>query len=414
MSKELKTIADGLKKLANGLDEEAKNELEQIAAAVVALAGKADDEGKDEILARIEQLKADIGQVNAEADEKLAEAVQRLRNEMAAPMGGKKVQDKFTAEVREQIANAIVSAPNKAAAERAALEVCKRNDITGLTFPDVLKFAITFERKSTELFDAFERTALDKVFLTGIDESDADQIAKQWEDAPDAQKEIQELAAEGITLATKYIYKMQRLSNEAIDNAREAGALAQVEAEYARELENMVKRAAEKAAIVGDNVNTGTKKITTFQAIGQTAATTSRVTVVNPTTPNIVTLYDLATTADAVDAPIGEKVAVMDKSLIRTLSVFHYASGGDEHLISNEEIAQQIGVSRIVPVDYISEVTGLHAVILKPSAYKVRVKNEINVAFPEYRNNALYFLYEMNMGGALAELKSAAILKEAE
>lgn len=413
MSKELKTIANGLKKLANGLDEESKNELEQIAAAVVALAGKADDEGKDEIFARIEQLKSDLGKVDAEVAEKIAEAVQRLRNEMAAPMGGKKVQDKFTAEVREQIANAIVSAPNKAAAERAALEVCKRNDITGLTFPDVLKFAITFERKSTELFDSFERTALDKVFLTGIDESAADQIAKQWEDAPDAQKEIQELAAEGITLATKYIYKMQRLSNEAIDNAREAGALAQVEAEYARELENMVKRAAEKAAIVGDNVNTGTKKITTFQAIGQTAATTSRVTVVNPTTPNTVTLYDLAATADAVDAPIAEKVAVMDKSLIRTLSVFHYASGGDEHLISNEEIAQQIGVSRIVPVDYISEVTGLHAVILKPSAYKVRVKNEINVAFPEYRNNALYLLYEMNMGGALAELKSAAILKEA-
>ena len=85
----------------------------------------------------------------------------------------------------------------------------------------------------------------------------------------------------------------------------------------------------------------------------------------------------------------------------------------NEYLLSDEDLASQIGVRKIVKVNYLSAVSGLHAVILKPSAYKVQTVKEHSVAFPEWRNNAQYFLYEKNMGGALVELKSAAVLREA-
>lgn len=396
---------------SNTLSETATALWEEVKAAFEALA---EDTAEHDITALNDKY-AEISAKYAEQNEQVAERIQMLRNELTAKMQGAiKVADKFTKEVREEICRAIAdNAGNKARIENAVMDVCKRNDITGMTFAEVQSLAVVFESKPTDLFDSFARTTIDKHYLVGVDESNAAQIAKQWEDSPTAVKEIETLAAEGVALNTKYVYKMQRLPNEVIDNARAAGTLAQVEGEISRELEQQVKRLAERAAIVGDNVNTGSAKVTTFQTIGTITATTSRVAVVNPATAGTITLLDLAKAADKVEATIAEKVLVISKDAARALSAFVYASGGTQTILSDEEIAAKIGVSRIVKVDYMSEVTGLHAVVLKTNAYKVYIKNEVRIAYPKYENNSLYYLYELNMAGALTELKSAAVLREA-
>ena len=417
MKKNYKQLANSVKRLANELNEEGRSLLEEIAAQIEELAANTDDDGKDEITAKLAELTAKLARVEeaqSTESEEVAERIQAIRNEMAGMVKSHaKVEDKLTAEVRKEIVNAIDSTKGgREAVKDAVMRVLKKNDISDLSFNQAVRIAVAFESKPTELFDAFGRTDLDLVYLVGIDEEDKDQIAKQWTDNPAAAKDVQQLAAEGIQLNTKYIYKKQRMANEALDDAREHGVLADVESETARELEQQVKRAAEKAAIVGDNINDAGKKVTTFQAIGKTTTTNGRVTVVHPAgaTPNIV---DLATAADAVEGAVAEKVCVISKTLARTISQFLYASGGSTHIISDAEIAAQIGVDRLVKVDYLSEVNGLHAVILKPNAYKVRIKNEMRVAYPKYENNSLYYLYEMNMGGALVELKSAAVLTSA-
>jgi hypothetical protein len=413
MKKELLTIADAFKRLANGLSDEDKNQLETAAAAIVALAGKADDEGKDEVRARIAQLSADIEKVQANVAENIAERIQKLRDEFAGVMNaGKKATDKLTPEIVNKIAVAIRNS-TKAGREQAVMQVLKENEITGLTFPDVIKATVTYERKSTEIFDEFGTTDIDEHFLVGIDETNAEQIAKQFSDDASVQKDIQELAATGVTIRTAYIGKMQRFSNAALDKAEKAGTLNEVLNETTAELEYMTKRLAEKAAIVGDNVNASGKKVTVFETIGTATASSAKITVINPATANTVTLLDLAKAADSVDAAVSEKIAILDKTLARNLSAFTYASGGSTRILSDDDLAAQIGVRKIVKVDYLGEVTGLHAVILKPSAYKVQTIKEHSVAWPEWRNNAQYFIFEKNMGGALVELKSAAVLREA-
>ena len=413
MKKELLTIANAVKHLANGLSEEDKNQLEQAAAALVAIAGKADEEGKEEIKARLDQLKADLDKVETSVAENVANRVQKLRDELRGSMTGKKATDALTPEIINEIAIAIRNT-NKAGREAAVMAVLKQNDITGLTFPEVMKATVTYERKPTEIFDEFGTTDIDEHFLVGIDETNAEQIAKQFSDDPDLQKDIQELAATGVTIRTAYVGKLQRFSNAALDKAEKAGMLNEVLNQTTAELEYMTHRLAEKAAIVGDNVNTSGKKVTVFQTIGTATASNGRITVVNPDTANVVTILDLAKAADAVDAAVSEKIAILDKGLARLLSAFIYGQGGSTHILSDDELAAQIGVRKIVKVDYLSEVNGLHAVILKPSAYKVQTIKEHSVAWPEWRSNAQYFIYEKNMGGALVELKSAAVLREAE
>ena len=413
MKKELMTIADAFKRLANGLSDEEKNQLETAAAAIVALAGKADDEGKEEVKARLAQLNADLEKVQASVDETIAERIQKLRDEfkgiMAAP---KKAADALTPAIKNQIAMALRNT-NKAGQEAAVMAVLKANEISGLSFPDVLSATVQYERKPTEIFDEFGTTDIDEHFLVGIDESNAEQIAKGFSDDPSVQKDIQSLAATGVTIRTQYVGKLQRFSNAALDKAERAGNLGDVIGKTTEELEYMTNRLAEKTAMVGDNVNPSGKKVTTFETIGTTTSSNGKITVVNPATANTPTILDLAKTADAVDASVNEKIAVISKDLARLLSAFTYASGGSTRILSDDDIAAQIGVRKIVKVDYLAEITGLHAIVLKPSAYKVQTIKEHSVAWPEWRNNAQYYIFEKNMGGALVELKSAAVLREA-
>lgn len=395
----------------NTLSETATALWEEVKAAFEALA--AEDTEHD--ITALNDKYAEISAKYAEQNEQVAERIQALRNElMAKVQGEQKIADKFTKEVREEIARAISeNAGSSAKVQKAVMEVCKRNDITGMTFADIQSAAVVFESKPTALFDLFGRTSIEKHYLVGIDESNAAQIAKQWTDSPTAVKEVEELAAEGVTINTKYVYKQQRMANEVIDNARVAGTLAQVESEISRELEQQVKRLAERAAIVGDTINASGNRVTTFQTIGNITQSTARVSVLNPTTANTINMVEIARTADAVEGEPSEKVLVIGKDAARALSTFTYGQGGTATILSDEDLAAKIGVSRIIKVDYISAVSGLHAVVLKPSAYKVYVKNEVRVAYPKHENNSLYYLYELNMGGALTELKSAAILREA-
>ena len=408
MKKNLQKLANAMHKCANALSEDARSQWDEMTAAVEALIAEDTEHNVTELNDKLAEIEAKYAKQNEEVAEKLNSLRAEIKRNNAAP-----AEDRLTADIKNQIAIALRTA-NKAGQESAVMEVLKKNDISGLSFPDGIKATISYERKPTEIFDEFGTTDIDEHFWVGIDETNAAQIAKQFSSDASVQKDIQNLAAEGVVIRTAYIGKLQRFSNAALDKAEKAGTLNEVLNQTTAELEYMTNRLAEKAAIVGDNVNLSGKKVTTFETIGTTKASNAKVTVVNPASANNPTILDIAKTADAVDAPVSEKIAVLSKDLARELSAFLYGQGGSTRILSDEDIASQIGVRKIVKVDYLSEVTGLHAVVLKPQAYKVQTVKEHSVAWPEWRNNAQYFIFEKNMGGALVELKSAAVLREAE
>lgn len=408
MKKNLQKLANAMHKCANALSEDARSQWDEMTAAVEALIAEDAEHNVTELNDKLAEIEAKYAKQNEEVAEKLNSLRAEIKRNSAEPAA-----NRLTADIKNQIAIALRTA-NKAGQESAVMEVLKKNDISGLSFPDVIKATISYERKPTEIFDEFGTTDIDEHFLVGIDETNAAQIAKQFSDDASVQKDIQQLAAEGVIIRTAYIGKLQRFSNAALDKAEKAGTLNEVLNQTTAELEYMTNRLAEKAAIVGDNINLSGKKVTTFEAIGTTTASNAKVTVVNPASANNPTILDIAKTADAVDAAVSEKIAILSKDLARELSAFLYGQGGSTRILSDEDLASQIGVRKIVKVDYLSEVTGLHAVVLKPQAYKVQTVKEHSVAWPEWRNNAQYFIFEKNMGGALVELKSAAVLREAQ
>lgn len=420
MKKNYLTIANGLKSIANELNDEAKSKLEEIAAAIVSLGENADEDGKEEIKARLEQLKADLDKAQAETAEEVANRIQRLRDEFSKN-SVKDVREKFTPEVKKAIANAILDARFGVKNTMVAIEtVCKnngiairkKNDVTGLTFGEIIDYALQLKQENNdEIFDALYKTKRTKFFYGEIDPTNPNNIAKQWAKDSETQKQEQELALEGKSITTAYIYKLQSLANEDLDDAREAGQEAELLRDIREELTRAVKGLAVRAIFVGDSYNPNGSKVTVFETIGTKTATDLFTTVVNPTTANTVTLADLRAAAAAVKTE--KKWAVVTSATKLAVSEYLSAAGATPRFLTDAELAEQIGVDKVIDKDFIGDVTGLHAVIFDPNEYWVKEKNVIDTPFPEYRDNRQGYIYEINMGGAIHGLKSTAILVEA-
>lgn len=422
MKKQLfNTIAKGLKSIANELDEEAKGRLEEIAAAVVSLGENADDEGKEEIKARLAQLQADLDKVQAETSEAIAERIQKLRDELAGTKT-KNVKDAFTPEVKKAIANAILDArfgvKNTLAAideicVKNGIEIRKKNDVSGLTYAEVIDYALELKQENNdEIFDALYKTNRSKFFYGELDPTNASNIAKQWSKSSETQKAEQQLALEGKSITTAYIYKLQSLAHEDLDDAREAGQEAALLRDVRDELMRAVKGLAVRAIMVGDAYNPNGSQVTVFETIGTKTVADLFTSIVNPADADVISLADVRATASKVKT--ARKWLVVTPELKLELATRKYAEGGTEFFFTDEELAAQLGVDRVIEKDFIGDVQGLHAIVFDPSEYWVKEKNVIDTPFPEYRDNRQGYIYEINMGGAIHGLESTAILIDGE
>lgn len=415
--KYLQNLVTKMKKVANSLTEDARSQWDEMVAAVEEL--EASDDEHD-ITALNDRL-AEIEGKYAKQNEEIANRIQAVRNEvMAAMEGHKSVKDQFTTEVRRAVVNAIMNAHGLQDTMRAIEEVAKANNITirkknsvsGLSYAEFIDYALQLKQENNdEIFDALYKTNRSKFFYGELDPTNPKNIAKQWTKGSETSKEEQELALNGKSLQTAYIYKLQALANEDLDDAREAGQEAELLRDIREELMRAVKGLAVRAIMVGDTYNPNGSKITVFETIGTKTATDLFTTVVNPAVANTVTLADVRKAAAKVKT--ARKWAIMTEDTKLALATRVYAQGGTEFFFTDDELAAQLGVDRVIAKDFIGEESGLHAIIFDPDEYWVKEKNVIDTAFPEFRDNRQGYVYEINMGGAIHGLQSTAILAEA-
>lgn len=414
MRKKLQKVIDAINaRLAkNTLSEDARAMWEEVRAAFEALAEDGQEHTITELADQFEQIKA---KYDAQ-DEEAANRIQKVRDEvMAMVKETKSVKDKFTPEVRRAIANAIHSAHNLKEVKENIAAVCKENaievrtkrdSVSGLSYAEIIDYALQLKQENNdEIFDALYKTNRSKFFYGEIDPTNPVNIAKQH--TKGQQKAEQELAVEGKSLSTAYIYKLQSLAHEDLDDAREAGEEARLLADIREELMRAVKGLAVRAMLVGDAYNPNGSKVTVFETIGTKNTSDLFTTVVNPAVANTPTIKDMRKAAAKVKTE--RKWAVMTSDLKLALS--ERPSGADTHFYTDEEFAAQIGVDRVIAKDFIGEVSGLHAVIFDPDEYWVKEKNVIDTAFPEFRDNRQGYIYEINMGGAIHGLESSAVLR---
>ena len=411
MKKDFLMNVGRLQGVKNALTGDAKEFADAVLSAFQSMADDDKEHGVEELTAKVDEIAKNYVS-KQDVENKIAEVRESILRMVRANGAGE--QSKLTPEIAKQVANAILRSRSHAEAMNALDGVIAKNDLTGLSYQGLVDYTLNIKQgDADEVFDALSVTPFTKWFYGELDESNADQVAKQWDKSQQKgiTKDLQTLALNGKSIECKEVYKMQRIANSDLNAAEEAGQQVQLLASVSGELRKAIKAAAVRAILIGDKVNSGNKQITSFETIGTKKTTDVFTTVLNPEGSE-VTLVDLLRTVKEVKTE--RKWLFITSALEVKLRKMLYAAGGTATIIGLEDMAKMIGVERVINKDYLANEEGLHAIVMSPDEYRVKIRKTNEVPFPEWKENAQYLLAEMDMAGAIHGIKSTAVLRAAQ
>lgn len=411
MKKDFLVTVGRLQGVKNALTGDAKEFADAVLSAFQSMADDDKEHGVEELTAKVEEIAKNYVS-KQDVENKIAEVRESILRMVRANGAGE--QSKLTPEIAKQVANAILRSRSHAEVMSALDGVIAKNDLTGLSYQGLVDYTLNIKQgDADEVFDALSVTPFTKWFYGELDENNAEQVAKQWDKTQQKgiEKDLQKLALNGKSIDCKEVYKMQRIANSDLNAAEEAGQQVQLLASVSGELRKAIKAAAVRAILIGDKVNKGNKQITSFETIGTKKVTDVFTTVLNPEGAE-VTLVDLLRTVKEVKTE--RKWLFITSALEVKLRKMLYAAGGTATIIGLEDMAKMIGVERVINKDYLSNEEGLHAIVMSPDEYRVKIRKTNEVPFPEWKENAQYLLAEMDMAGAIHGIKSTAVLRAAQ
>jgi len=398
------------RRVANAFSEKGQEAADAIRALIDELES-AEVEVDETVLAeKIQEVLANA-EPNTKTEEAIANAIAKRMQAITDTVGAKNL----SAAVKNQISAAILRAASKEEVKNAVNAVLVKNDVTGLTFEDVVDYAVVESWGDLNpIFKQLHKTFFTKFFYNGQDVKTATLLAKQWDKSGETEKKIQEIAVTGKQILTKYIYKRQRAAQEDLDEIEKAGGLTNFLRFINEELDRMIVNTIVMAILIGDNVNELADRVTTFETIGSKNASDLFTKVLNPE-GETVTLKDFRRACDAVKNPNGKrKVAILSTSMLSQISEFKYSGTGTIMYRSTDEVAKQLGVDEVILCDLLDPEEGIYGIVMLPDGYWYNEKNAISVAYPKYEENVMNYQKERNIGGAIHDLFSTAVLKKAQ
>lgn len=350
------------------------------------------------------------------AGEKVEEEVaNQLAKRMQAMQNG--INKELPKEVRNEVAKAILSSHGRDEVRSAVENVMTKNGISGLSFADVVDYAVVDGwGNSNPLFAKLKEVPFNKFFYTDSDLSTAEVLAKQWDEATKdtVLKSIQAVELEGKAITPRYVYKRQQMDRADLSRLEKSGGMATFLAWLNEELDRQIVNTIVLAMLVGDTINAQGARVTSFETIGTKNVSDAFTSVLNPEVAEDVTLADVRRLCDAVKNPYGkDKWLICSSALLTSISAFVYAAGGSTDFISMDALKEKLGVSEIYVTDMIDSSTGLHAIAMLPEGYWYTQDEYISVSYPTWEKNVENYQKERNIGGAIHDMLSTAVLKEA-
>ena len=398
------------RRVANAFSEKGQEAADAIRALIDELESAEVEVDENVLAEKIQEVLANA-EPNTKTEEAIANAIAKRMQAITDTVGAKNL----SAAVKNQISAAILRAASKEEVKNAVNAVLVKNDVTGLTFEDVVDYAVVESWGDLNpIFKQLHKTFFTKFFYNGQDVKTATLLAKQWDKTGDTEKKIQEIAVTGKQILTKYIYKRQRAAQEDLDEIEKAGGLTNFLRFINEELDRMIVNTIVMAILIGDNVNELADRVTTFETIGSKKVSDLFTKVLNPE-GETVTLKDFRRACDAVKNPNGKrKVAILSTSMLSQISEFKYSGTGTIMYRSTDEVAKQLGVDEVILCDLLDPEEGIYGIVMLPDGYWYNEKNAISVAYPKYEENVMNYQKERNIGGAIHDLFSTAVLKKAQ
>lgn len=397
------------RRVANAFSEKGQEAADAIRALIDELEAAEVEVDETALSEKIQEVLA-----NAEPNSKTEEAIANAIAKRMQAITNTAAARELPVAVKNQISAAVLRASSKEEVKNAVNAVLVKNDVTGLTFEQVVDYAIVESWGDLNpIFKQLHKTFFTKFFYNGQDLKTATLLAKQWDKTGETEKKIQEIAVTGKTITTRYVYKRQRAAQEDLDEIEKAGGLTNFLRFINEELDRMIVNTIVMAILIGDTVNDLADRVTTFETIGTKSASDLFTTVLNPEGAS-VTLKDFRRACDAVKNPNAKKkIAILATSMLSQISEFKYSAGGTIMYRSTDEIAKQMGVDEVILCDLLAPADGIYGIVMLPEGYWYNEKNAISVAYPKYEENVMNYQKERNIGGAIHDLFSTCVLKAA-
>lgn len=227
-------------------------------------------------------------------------------------------------------------------------------------------------------------------------------LGKYYYDLNGTEKAIQELTVSPKTIATSYIYKRQNICQEDLDDLADSGNYDEFLGFITLELRRHVED-----SIIGNIIGGAFSQDYTVSKYERfiESELNSAFTTLKKKTQASASDFDYITVANTQ-----EMCDTVLKTNVKWL-VIHPADF--RALMDDAEVYSETALATLLGVDYIFQTLLAERgkiICLDPTQYVIKVKNEINVAFPIYENNQLSMMYEINGGGIIKGLKSSAML----
>ncbi len=393
------------------------------------------DEDRQLVLAAVDNLNSTIEAVdNMEEGEVAAEAVESLKSTVEQLQEGlKAIQEKLTQQKQEiteetmtetylttqnsvaDFANAIRNA-RTAEDFRSNWKACLAKN--GISVVQGSEAAYTPEAVKGMISDIWDRNAdwLKDLKDTGAkkfycryntsNQGDETSRAKGWKKGDT--KVGQTLNVSAKLLEGQFIYKIQEIDLKTKFDSDEA-LISYVIGELVDQILYEIKR----AILVGDGrENTSDYKINSFEAIAKTTSD-SYTTVTTATNGFLVD--DMRAMVDSIRNEDNKKVYVfMSKTDLRTLARVQASDTSTPVYLSIEQVAEQIGATRIITTDLLGST--YKAVAFIPEEYYLVGENILNpvlYTWHEGYKNIDVWRYECVAGGGINAQLSSAVLKTA-
>lgn len=411
LAKIKKQINDALNEKGGELKEALTALIAELDSSEVEVDEKAFAEQVSEVIKKY--MSDPEAEVPAAVADAIAKKIQAVKDSIQKTAG-----DKLPLSVKNEIARAIItSRTDKTEIKNSVEKILVANGVTGLEFGQTIDYLITTKWEDLNpLFAKLKRTFISKFFYSTQLMNAVAVIAKQWDKASAAgvEKTIQAITSTPKEISTDYVYVRQQMNLADMDEIAEVGQESVFVSWINNELDLHLVNTIVMAILVGDAINADGSKVNKFETIGTKTVTDAFTYVANPAVALTPTVKDVRLLCDKIYNPEGkEKLLIMDQALLTELSAYTYATGGDIHYRTKEEMAGQFGVSDIYVTDVLENISGLHAICMIPDGYWYKEKKSISVSWPKYEENRINWMKERNIGGKIHDLLSTAVLKEA-
>ena len=406
---------------ANSLSEEDKAMLENQVAAITDIIAKLDESENDVTAEQLEEVKNSVNELNEKLtalnerinlnknneDNKEPEMENTLKNylesknaihDFAEAIRNSKNADEFKMNWNESLKNA-------AQAETIAIEEGSEEAY----LPSIVKGMISdiWDRNADWLKDLNYTGA--KRFFCRYNNSEQDAETSRAKGHKKGQTKVkQELEFSSKLLEAQFIYKIATISLQT--KFEDDGSLI---AYVVKELTDQILYEIKRAILVGDGRRDDDDyKISKIEAIGKD--TTDAWTNVTTYDSSLFLVDQIREVVDGLNNPMNKAVYVfMSKAELRTLARIQASETSTPVYMSTEQVAEQIGASRIITTDLLGN--DYKAIAMIPDEYYMvgapNLLSPILYTWHDGWTNTDCYRNETVVGGGINGLKSTAVLK---